>query len=65
MNVKELNQIKRLMIVINDNVNGRCPNCGDELSATVGNLQPSWSDYFDNIVCWWCATHPHETGDNQ
>ena len=56
MNVKELDQIKRLMNVINDNVDGRCPICGDKLSATVGSLQPRWADYFDNIVCYGCAT---------
>jgi len=56
MNVKELDQIKRLMNVINDNVDGRCPICGDKLSATIGSLQPRWADYFDNIVCYDCAT---------
>lgn len=55
MRVTELQ--RRLMIAINDNVDGRCPNCGDELSATVGSLQPRWSDYFDNIVCYDCATN--------
>lgn len=61
MNSNDLRAMKQLMKVINDNVDGRCPNCGDKLSATIGNLQPSWSDHFDNIVCWWCATHPCET----
>lgn len=44
-----------------------CPNCGDKISDTTSNMSPTWSDYFDNIVCWWCAAHPHETdnGDNQ
>ena len=56
MNLKELDQMKRLMIIINDNVDGRCPICGDELSATIGSLKPRWSDYFDNIVCYDCAT---------
>ena len=56
MNAKELDAIKRLMVIINDNVDGRCPICGDELSATIGSLQPRWSDYFDNIVCYDCAT---------
>lgn len=55
MNVKELDQMKRLIKVINDNVDGRCPICHDELSATASNLQPVWSDYFDNIVCADCA----------
>ena len=57
MTNKELDLMKRLMIVINNNVDGRCPICGDKLSATVSNLQPQWSDYFDNIVCYDCATN--------
>ena len=57
MNTKDLAAIKRLIVVINDNVNGRCPICGDKLSATIGNLQPRWSDYFDNIVCYDCAVN--------
>ena len=55
MNTKELDAIKRLMVVINLNADRRCPVCHDQLSATVSNLQPVWSDYFDNIVCAVCA----------
>ena len=57
MNAKDLAAIKRLMVVINDNVNGRCPICGDKLSATDSAYQPRWSNYYDNIVCWDCATN--------
>jgi hypothetical protein len=53
--------MKTLSAYIANETNGTCPNCGDELSATIGNLQPSWSDYFDNVVCWWCKCHPFET----
>lgn len=56
MNTKELAAIKRLMVVISLNSDRRCPICHDELSATIGSLQPRWSDYFDNIVCYDCAT---------
>lgn len=55
MNTKELDAIKRLMVVISLNADRRCPICHDELSATISNLQPVWSDYFDNIVCASCA----------
>jgi len=55
MNTKELNAIKRLTVVISLNSDRRCPICHDELSATISNLQPVWSDYFDNIVCADCA----------
>lgn len=54
MNTKELDAIKRYMVVIND-YDGRCPICHDKLSATASNLQLVWSDYFDNIVCAGCA----------
>jgi hypothetical protein len=56
MNTTELNAIKRLMVVISLNPDRRCPICHDELSATISNLQPVWSDHYDNIVCADCAT---------
>jgi hypothetical protein len=55
MNATELAAIKRLMVVINSNPDRRCPICHDVFSATVSNLKPVWSDYFDNIVCVDCA----------
>ena len=54
MNTKELDAIKRLMVIINLNAGRCCPICHDELSATASNLQPVWSDYYDNIVCSDC-----------
>jgi hypothetical protein len=57
MNTYELEQMKRLMIVINENIDGLCPNCDDKLSATDSAYQPRWSNYYDNIVCWDCATN--------
>ena len=56
MNTHELEQMKRLTTVINENPDRRCPICDDEL-ATLSNLQPLWSNYYDNIVCWDCATN--------
>lgn len=37
-----------------------CPNCGDTMNDYASNLQPTWSDHHDNVVCWWCAVHPTE-----
>ena len=55
MNAIELAAMKRLIVIMNENPDRRCPICHDELSATISNLQPIWSDYFDNIVCADCA----------
>ena len=33
-----------------------CAACGDTMNDHDSNLQPTWSDAHDNIVCWWCAT---------
>lgn len=55
MNTKELDAAKRIVAIISLNDGHRCPVCSDRMSATVSNLQPVWSDYFDNIVCADCA----------
>ena len=55
MNAKELDAIKRVMVIINLNAGKCCPVCAYELSATASNLMPVWSDYYDNIVCADCA----------
>jgi len=32
-----------------------CNECGDIMTSKNSNLQPTWSDYHDDIVCQWCA----------
>jgi threonine synthase len=61
MRVNKLQQHETLQSYIDAETNGTCPNCGDSLSASIGNLQPTWSDYFDNVVCYWCKCHPMDT----
>ena len=33
-----------------------CPICSDKMTMNHDNLLPTWSDEYDNVVCWWCAT---------
>jgi len=47
--------------IITDHDGKTCPNCGDTMCGDKSNILPTWSDYHDNVVCWWCASHPHET----
>ena len=41
----------------------KCPVCDDNMTYDHCNYYPTWSDDYDNIVCWWCATHSIK-GDN-
>lgn len=34
-----------------------CPSCYDTMNANHSNLVPTWSDWHDDVVCHWCATH--------
>lgn len=29
------------------------------MTGAHDNYLPTWSDYHDNVVCWWCAKHPN------
>jgi hypothetical protein len=51
---------KDIQAHIDNDTNGTCAHCGDKLSADIGNLQPTWSDEFDNVVCWWCKWNETE-----
>lgn len=54
MNSELLKGMKRLMVVMNNNPDNRCPICKDKFSLTASNYQPVWSDHYDNIVCADC-----------
>jgi hypothetical protein len=32
-----------------------CPNCEDTMDSDVTQLRPTWSDYYDDVVCLTCA----------
>ncbi len=32
-----------------------CPNCLDTMNINVTQLRPTWSDYYDDVVCLDCA----------
>lgn len=32
-----------------------CPVCLDDMRNDHDNFLPTWSDEYDNIVCWTCA----------
>ena len=32
-----------------------CPNCEDIMNSDVTQLRPTWSDYYDDVVCLTCA----------
>jgi hypothetical protein len=34
-----------------------CGGCGDQMDDNMSNVQPTWSDEFDDVVCNWCAVH--------
>ncbi len=54
MNSELLKGMKRLMVVMNNNPDNRCPICKDQFDINASNYQPVWSDYYDNIVCMDC-----------
>ena len=54
MNAADLKGMKRVMEIFNLDNNKVCPICQYPFSSTASNLQPVWSDYFDNIVCSDC-----------
>ncbi len=41
-----------------------CPVCNDEMTDSHSNYQPTWSDYYDNTVCWLCSTQ-HNGKENE
>lgn len=40
-----------------EHVGKPCPVCENIMISSHDNFVPMWSDEYDNIVCWWCATH--------
>ena len=43
----------------------KCAVCGDEMTVSHSNYAPIWSDHYDNVVCFWCGTHPNIEGEGQ
>jgi ribosomal protein S27E len=43
----------------------KCAVCGDEMTISHSNYAPIWSDHYDNVVCFWCGTHPNIESEGQ
>lgn len=40
---------------LDEHVGKPCPVCLDYMRYDHDNFLPTWSDEYDNIVCWSCA----------
>lgn len=49
-----VNVAESVTMLFKEHLGTVCPVCGDTMTEH-SNYSPTWSDHYDNIVCWDCS----------